>query len=146
LVDVIPAWPPGAEVVVVPGLPGRRWKDGDEVAYPVDAVDFVKLTRESGLSPAFARSDQQSYVDLKAGEHWLPVFVVAEEALAAGAGTLLADVIRKLIRWPPTRRTLLHVRVGRVRTEDAEVEFLEAAGDAGDVLEAMERFLERDDR
>ena len=146
LAEVVPAWPDGADVVVVPGLPGRRWPDGDEVTYPVDAVDFVKLAREAGLSPTYARADRPSYVDLKAAEHWLPVFVVAEEAVAAGAGTIIADVIKRLIRWPTTRRTLLHVRLGRVKTDDAEVEFLEAAGDAEDVLEAVERFLGRHDR
>jgi hypothetical protein len=139
--NVVPDWPCDAQVVVVPGLPGRRWEIGDELHYPVDTVDFVKLVSEAGLSPAYARQGDASYVELKAAEHWLPVFVVAEEAIAAGAGALIADVIKQLVRFPSQRRTLLHARVGRARSKAGEAEFLEVTGEAENVLAALELFL-----
>lgn len=134
------AWPEDTDVLVVPGIPGKfTHLDTGEAAYPSETSDIVKLLQENGLSVRYAEP-RGARVGFKGADWWVPILIFAREALANGAGEILATVLRERIGLPRLPRTKLHVRLGR-RDADGSVRWFEASGAAQDVLTAMTGFL-----
>jgi hypothetical protein len=143
LSDVLVAVP-AADAVILPGVPSTREPERDEAIYPSSAPDVRKLLLDGGVQVVWADDRQRGYLDLKAAEHWLPVVVFFQDALANGLGGVLTAAFLEYIGGArAAARSRLHLKVGRARDEHgAEVEWLEADGDAKSCLEALERFLE----
>jgi len=108
-----------------------------KVPVPSETTDIVKLLREAGLRVEHSvPSDRRVQVGRWSADFLLPILMFAQQALANGAGNLLADAIRqRLHTMLPGQR--LHVRVAKVRTDDMDADWFEGDGPAEDVIEAM---------
>jgi len=147
LTEVIEAWPEGVSALVVPGAPGKEVAIPDgRVPFPTETADIVKMLREGGLDVAFAvPREERAEVSFNAAEFWAPILIFTSDALANGAGELLADAIRQRIGLDRIGRALLHVKIGRLKTETVELTWFETHGEGEDVLRAVELFLTPND-
>jgi hypothetical protein len=147
LTDVVPDWPVGASAVVVPGIPGGPTvlPDG-RLPFPTEAIDIVKMLQEGGLAVEFTvPRAERADVSLNAAELWAPIIIFSLDALANGAGDLLASAIRERIGFGGADKAHLHLKVGKVTSRASKVEWLEADGPAREALEALEAFLQPSD-
>lgn len=138
--------PEGLDAVVFPGVPRLRTPAVDEDPYPTATIDVIKILRSEGVKVDYVDPARPRVtVDLKAAEVWLPIVVFTSEALANGLGGVLTAACLELVGKARGGKTRLHARVGRMRTEDVEIEWLDVDGSADAALEAIERFFDRDD-
>jgi hypothetical protein len=76
----------------------------------------------------------------------MPIVVFTSDALANGLGGVLTAAFLEIVGKARAGRTRMHARVGRMRSDDIEVEWLDVDGPADAALEAIDRFLAaRDD-
>lgn len=133
-----PAWP-DADVIVLPGFPGRNQPVDERVQnpYPNTTLDVVKILRSNDrtVEHALERSERQE-ISLNAAEYWVPILVFAQDLGMETCVNLLGHAIRQIVGAFQLPRTKLHVRFGRQRP-DGTVEFFEGHGDGDKVLEAM---------
>lgn len=138
-----PAWP-DADVIVLPGFPGRKQPADERVQnpYPDTTLDMVKILRSNDrtVEHAVERSERQE-ISLNAAECWVPILVFANDLGAETCVNLLVNAIRQIVGALQLQRTRLHVRFGRQRP-DGTVEFFEGHGDGDKVLEAIRLYGE----
>jgi hypothetical protein len=130
--------PGRADVVVLPGIPGKRehLEDG-RGAYPTTTVDVMKLLEEQGLRVSHAEPEERrAELTYHAADVWLPVLLWTSDALANGAGSLFAHVIIQLLGQRQAERSVLHVKCGR----QGDSRWFEAHGPGRDVLKALREF------
>jgi hypothetical protein len=139
--------PAGLDAVVFPGVPRVATPDVDEDPYPSSTIDVIKILRSEGVRVDYADPERPRVsVDLKAAEVWLPIVVFTSEALANGLGGVLTAAFLEMVGRARAGKTRLHARVGRIRSDDLEIEWLDVDGPADAALEAIERFFgDRDD-
>lgn len=135
------------DVVILPGIPEtgiERLEDG-RWAYPGTAPDASKLLREHGLNVGWAHpKDQRATVEHKALEIWLPVLLFLRDAVASGAGEVVASLVLGLAGSKQAAEDArLHVEF-KVKRGDG-VKTFKASGRGRDVLKAMKRFDAHDD-
>jgi hypothetical protein len=135
---------PRADAILVPGVPSAAVPEREEAVYPSSAPDIRKLLLEGGVDAVWLDDRPRGYLDLKAAEDWLPILVFTQDALANGLGGVLTAAFLHYVDRARTARTKLHLKVGRIRRKDEEIEWLEADGDADGVLEALGKFLDED--
>ncbi len=140
-----PEWPADLDAIVLPGLPDREVEglQSGELAFPATSSDVIKLLGESGLRVDYESSAQgrQAFISQWSAEFLLPILAFTMDALANGAGDLLADIIRNRIGFNRLRRTRLRVKVAKVNRQDMSATWFEGDGNADEVLEAMRRAL-----
>jgi hypothetical protein len=144
---VVETWPEGISALVIPGVPGQEVElpDGRE-PHPIETTDIVKMLREDGLEVGFvAPREARAEVSFNSAELWAPILIFTSDALANGVGALLADAIRQRIGLDRIDRALLHVKIGRLESENETVMWIETHGKGEDVLRAVELFLAADD-
>lgn len=133
-----PAWP-DADVVVLPGFPGRRQPADKRVQnpYPDTTLHMVKILRSNDrtVEHVVERSERQE-ISLNAEECWVPILVFANELGMETCVNLLVHAIRQIVGKLQLPRKMLHVRFGRQRP-DGTIEFFEGHGDGDKVLEAI---------
>jgi len=132
-------WPQDTDVLVLPGVPGRmeQLSTGEE-AYPSETSDVVKLLSEHGLRVCYATaSDRRARVAYKSADLWFPVLVFSQQALASGAGQILASIVLDRIGATLPGRARLHVKLGKLQHDRTSVEWFEADGPADQVLAAI---------
>jgi hypothetical protein len=138
--------PAGLDAIVFPGVPRVDTPEVDEDPYPTATIDVIKILRSEGVTVDYVDPARPRItVDLKAAEVWLPIVAFTSEALASGLGGVLTAAFLEMIGKARVGKTRLHARVGRTRTDDVEIEWLDVDGPADAALEAIERFLDRDD-
>lgn len=145
IADAVPGYASEASILIVPGLPDYRVPESDMALYPTNVVDLMKIAREAGFPIEYADDGNRAYVGLKAAEIWMPIIVFLNNAMAAGFGVIVGDWLRGSIGHVSEGRakTRLHVKVGKKQTDGEIVEWMTANGDADEVLEALETFLNR---
>jgi hypothetical protein len=138
--------PEGLDAIVLPGVPGVDTPGVDEDPYPASTIDVIKILRAEGIQVDYAQPTRPRVsVDLKAAEVWMPIVVFTSEALANGLGGVLTAAFLEIVGKARAGRTRMHARVGRMRSDDIGVEWLDVDGPAEAALEAIERFLAADD-
>lgn len=134
--------PAGLDAVVFPGVPRVDTPDVDEDPYPSATIDVIKILRSEGVKVDYADpSRPRVTVDLKAAEVWLPIVVFTSEALANGLGGVLTAAFLEMVGKARAGKTRLHARVGRIRSDDLEIAWLDVDGPADAALEAIDRFF-----
>jgi hypothetical protein len=142
--DPMTKWPAGVDCLVLPGVPRgeSRLADG-RGAYPDCTTDLVKLLREQGLQVGFAQErSKRALTGRKSEELLMPILVFARDALANGAGSLLAAAIADYVGRSRLTSTRLQARIGRVKTEVGEAEFADFDGNGEYVVKAIEAYLD----
>jgi hypothetical protein len=139
-------WPPDVDCVVVPGIPGgSSTTQKGESAYPATTTDVLKLLREAGVRVDYVNSrERRAQVAYESDDVWLPILIFTRDALANGAGGLLANVIWSYLALHHNQTTRLHVRSGRVKANGKE-EWYDGNGPASDVIRGLEIFYGRRD-
>ena len=136
------ALPERLDAIVLPGVPRVATPDVTEDPYPGTTIDVIKILRAEGVKVDYADPERPRVtVELKAAEIWLPIVVFTSEALANGLGGVLTAAFLEIVGKARARRARLHARVGRMRGNDVEVEWLDVDGPADAALEAIDRFL-----
>lgn len=139
-----PAWPE-ADIVVLPGIPGRYGLGADaevENPYPSSTSDFVKALRLEGFCVEYtvSRGDRSS-VSINAADLWVPVLIFALQDVAQIPSEILTATILKVFgRWM-SDDSRLHVRFMQ-KGADGSIHEFESDGRASDVLRAMRDFGE----
>ena len=131
-------------MLVLGGLPtgAPEGLEEGEIPIPDDTTNVVKLLRAEGLKVGHAVPvEQRVQVGRWSADYLVPILMFAQQALASGAGDILAAIILDRVRHlhPGAQ---VHLRVARVRTEDMEAEWFEADGPADKVIEALRAFGE----
>jgi hypothetical protein len=141
------ALPAELDAVVFPGVPRVGTPGVDEDPYPTLTIDVVKILRSEGVRVDYVDPERPRVtVDLKAAEVWLPIVVFTSEALANGLGGVLTTAFLEMVGKARAGKTRLHARVGRIRSDELEITWLDVDGPADAALEAIERFFgDRDD-
>jgi hypothetical protein len=143
--ELLKSWPSGLDVVVLPGFPRGADPPGlpeGESPYPDTTADFLKLLRERGLSVDYAQPHEKRAVVAQWSDDFIaPVLAFTAQALASGAGELLADIVRNRIDSLRLTTTKLRVKVGRHDEKTGETFWFDGEGPADQVLEAMKRGL-----
>lgn len=130
-----------SQVLVLPGVPGYAEEVDDVGAYPSTTTDVMKVLREAGLAVEYRDPpNERKQVSLFGIDIWMPVLQFTQDALASGAGDLLASAIRGLFGRRSVSDGTLHVRFGR-EDSDGNVEWFEADGPGDNVLDAAREFL-----
>lgn len=132
-------WPEGLDVVVLPGVPGKDVEvEGGELPYPTSTTDMIKVLRERGLKIDYHAPDAKRVeVSYKAVDWQSPIMVFTEGTVAS----LIANAIWELIGAARAKNSPLHLKVGKAKKGRTTVEWFEAHGPAGKVLEAMRHFF-----
>lgn len=134
--------PEGVDVLVLPGIvdTGIDQLDDGRWAYPGTAADLVKLLREEGLNVDWAHvKSERAPVEHNAADVWLPILLFVREALASGAGEVMATAIMSLLGRNQAEISTLHVKFLE-KSKSGKTRRFEASGPGADVLKAMERF------
>lgn len=132
-----------SQVVVLSGVPGYADEVDGVGAYPSSTTDVMKVLREAGLSVEYRDPpNERKQVSLFGIDIWIPVLQFTQDALASGAGDLLAASIRTLFGRQSVSDGTLHVKFGR-EDGDGQVEWFEATGPGDEVLDAARQFLKR---
>jgi hypothetical protein len=134
------AWPAGTDVLVLGGLPtgDPEGLDEGQVPLPEDTTNVVKLLREQGLAVVHAvAADRRVEVGRWSADYLMPILMFAQEAIAGGAGNILASIILERMRHLAPGAQL-HVRVAKVRTKDMQADWFEADGPPDKVIEALQ--------
>lgn len=132
------------DVLIIAGIPDMKMTSLDDgrPVYPGTATDTAKILREIGLRVGWQHEKpDRAIVEHKAADHWLPILVFAQEAVANGAGTLFAQAIITLLGKATAERSTLHVEFQRKRGNKTET--FKASGPGKGVLEAMREFDQR---
>jgi hypothetical protein len=127
--------PPDADGVIVKGISGRS-----ENAYSADTDDLIKILAEGGVSVKYAYEDDNTRERLLlkgAVDWWGPIVVFTTNALANGAGSLLANAVWELVGERHNRKTTVHLDVGRIRDTDGETVWFHGEGSPKDVVDAL---------
>lgn len=136
----------GLDAVIFPGVPRVLTPDVDDDPYPTATIDVIKILRSEGVKVDYVDPARPRVtVDLRAAEIWLPIVVFTSEALANGLGGVLTAAFLELVGKARSHKTRLHARVGRMRINDVEIEWLDVDGPADAALEAIEQFFDRND-
>lgn len=132
-------WPQDADVLVLPGVPGRNGQLGtEEEVYPSVTSDVVKLLAEKGLQVRYAASGaRRALVAYKSADIWFPILVFTQQALANGVGQIIASIVLELIGATQPSRAKLHVKLGKLEHDRTSVKWFEADGPADDVIAAI---------
>jgi hypothetical protein len=133
----------GADIVAVPGVPGRESDPALPAnTYPVITSDVLKLLREAGLRTQHLRQDgDKARLAQKSHELWLPILAFARDAAVGGAGGVLTAAALALLGQRDRANQMLHVRVGRPAKSSSGMDWFSA--DAPDaVLGSLRQFLE----
>ena len=134
-----PAWPT-ADIVIVPGLPGKYSQSDDDRLqnpYPTTSTDIAKILRQDGLAVEYAveRSERQE-VSLMGAEYWLPILFFALDCANRTPTEILLAAIERLFGSGLPSRSRLHVAFGQQRA-DGSVHYFEAHGKGSEVIEAI---------
>lgn len=133
-------WSGALDIVLIPGVPHAPPIDVEEDIYPTTTVDIVKILRSEGVRIDYAdASAPRKTLDLKSTEVWLPIVVFTSEVAAHGLGGLLTHAILELLGRKP--RSHIHARIGRVHSDQHDVEWLDVDGPADAATTLIERFL-----
>jgi len=138
-----PDWPEKADALVLPGKAGARL-GGLEDSYPADTTDdVVNHLRQRRLDVEYPPGSHGGFDMWAPDTILLPILAFTIEAIANGAGDLLADFVqsRMAARHPSSRATRLIVKVGRVDKAKKTVTWFEGEGPPDKVLAAMKRAL-----
>ncbi len=130
--------PDNVDCLVLPGVPGRwdRSEDGSAL-HPGPTLDVVKLLRTEGLSVEFSEPpESRRELLLKSEEIWLPILAFTTDAVANGAGSLLAHAVIQRFGRKRAEKARLHVRCAAVSGTDQA--WFEAEGAGDEVLQALE--------
>jgi len=132
-------WPERLDVLVLPGIPGKDVKVGTgELPYPTTTTDVIKVLRERGLKIDYHTPDAKRVgVGYKAADWWGPIMVITQSTV----GSLIADAIWELIGAARAKNSMIHLKVGKATKGGTTVEWFEADGPAGEVVEAMRHFF-----
>lgn len=122
----------GTDGYVVRGVAGRP--DG---AYAPDTDDLIKILAERGLKVEYQEpgGKRERLLLKSAADWWGPIIMFTQQALASGAGALLADAVREVVG--KRRDPKLHIDVGCIGSGDVEIKWLRSDGPAEEVLEAL---------
>ncbi|HUY25472.1 MAG TPA: hypothetical protein VMV09_09255 [Candidatus Saccharimonadales bacterium] len=124
--------PSGVDGYVLKGLAGR----GDD-HYAPDSDDLIKILAESGLVLKYEQpAESRDRLLLKSADWWGPILLFTQQALAGGAGNVLANAVWEMVGRTNPRRQL-HIEVGSERTPEHEVTWFKGHGPAEDVLKAL---------
>lgn len=122
----------GVDGYILKGLAGRG---GDH--YAPDSDDLVKILAEGGLTLEYEQpAETRARLLLKSADWWGPILLFTQQALAGGAGNVLANAVWELVGRTNSRRQL-HIEVGSERTPESERAWFRGHGPAEEVLNAL---------
>jgi hypothetical protein len=133
-------WPDAADVIVLPGIPGVEPPSAKEDIYPSDAIDLMKILREGGLRVEYLNPERERAEVAYRGyaDYITPVLIFTQDALANGAGDLLAAAIRE--RASSFRRSdrKARMKVGKIESPDLTVKWLDWEGPADEAIVSIQ--------
>jgi hypothetical protein len=117
------------DALIVPGVPDMTAEmmglDPLEAVFPSTTTDVIKVLREQSVQVDFEEPDaRHPLVSHKAAEYWIPVAVFIETGAAHAAGDLMARAIVSFLGRRRAEKSLLHVKLGRVRRGRHKIEWL----------------------
>jgi hypothetical protein len=136
--------PMGDAVMKVRILASEAATADEKALYPIASPALAKRLRESGLEVEFADAkEQRAYLELRAADLILPILVFTSQALASGAGDLLAGAVREMFgKTRGSSRGRLVLQVGREDTPSGQTLWFKGSGSQDDVLKAFKLWCE----
>jgi hypothetical protein len=135
-------WPDEVDAIVLPGIPGVEAPFAKEDLYPSESIELIKILRESGLRVQYLDPRRQRAEVAYRGyaDYITPILIFTQDALANGAGDLLAAAIRERTSSFRSSERKARMKVGKVESPDLTVKWLEWDGPADEAIKALDEF------
>jgi len=135
-------WPDGADAIVLPGIPGVEPPSAKEDIYPSETIDLMKILREGGLRVEYLDPERERAEVAYRGyaDYITPVLIFTQDALANGAGDLLAAAIRERASSFRRSERKARMKVGKIKSPNLTVKWLDWEGPADEAVKALNKF------